>query len=101
MIVPWDKDIPFSALLVENDAPAIRHGWWLSSKPSKMASVGPKTLPMKSWALLLALGSGLLGGFILNLMPCVLPVISLKIFGFIKQAGTNRLSVFHHGLAFA
>ena len=101
MIVPWDKDIPFSALLVENDAPAIRHGWWLSSKPSKMASVGPKTLPMKSWALLLALGSGLLGGFILNLMPCVLPVISLKIFGFINQSGKSHAKILRHGLAFA
>ncbi|MFN2540852.1 MAG: protein-disulfide reductase DsbD domain-containing protein, partial [Chthoniobacterales bacterium] len=30
---------------------------------------------------------GFIGGFILNLMPCVLPVISLKIFGFIQQAG--------------
>src|SRR5437899_10667564 len=29
---------------------------------------------------------GFIGGFILNLMPCVLPVISLKIFGFIQQA---------------
>src|SRR5207249_2339882 len=33
---------------------------------------------------------GFIGGFILNLMPCVLPVISLKIFGFIQQAGQSR-----------
>src|SRR5205814_3637914 len=33
---------------------------------------------------------GFLGGFILNLMPCVLPVISLKIFGFIQHAGQDR-----------
>lgn len=31
-----------------------------------------------------------LGGLILNLMPCVLPVIGLKILGFAQQAGHNR-----------
>ena len=31
-----------------------------------------------------------LGGIILNLMPCVLPVLSLKLFSLIKQAGENR-----------
>ena len=43
---------------------------------------------------------GFLGGLILNLMPCVLPVISLKIFGFIRQAGQGRRSILHSGLAF-
>ena len=43
---------------------------------------------------------GFLGGFILNLMPCVLPVISLKIFGFIQQAGQSRERIFRTGLAF-
>ena len=31
-----------------------------------------------------------LGGIILNLMPCVLPVLSLKLFSLIKQAGEGR-----------
>ncbi|HEY6111512.1 MAG TPA: protein-disulfide reductase DsbD domain-containing protein [Chthoniobacterales bacterium] len=43
---------------------------------------------------------GFLGGFILNLMPCVLPVISLKIFGFIQQAGQSRRKIFRSGIAF-
>ncbi len=43
---------------------------------------------------------GILGGFILNLMPCVLPAISLKIVGFIQQAGESRRRVLQHGLAF-
>ncbi len=43
---------------------------------------------------------GFIGGFILNLMPCVLPVIALKIFGFIKQAGEAPEKVFRLGLAF-
>jgi len=47
-----------------------------------------------------ALGLGLIGGFILNLMPCVLPVIALKVFGFLGQAGESRRKVFRIGLAF-
>lgn len=43
---------------------------------------------------------GFIGGFILNLMPCVLPVISLKIFGFIKHAGKDRRSILRNGLSF-
>lgn len=51
--------------------------------------------------LLVALGFGFLGGIILNLMPCVLPVISLKIFGFVRQAGQSRARIALHGLAFS
>ncbi|MBA3237345.1 MAG: thioredoxin family protein [Parachlamydiaceae bacterium] len=41
-----------------------------------------------------------LGGLLLNLMPCVLPVISFKILSFVKMAGQSRTSTFQHGLAF-
>lgn len=40
------------------------------------------------------LGAALLGGLILNLMPCVLPVIGLKIMAFAKQGGESRSRVF-------
>ena len=33
---------------------------------------------------------GFLGGLILNIMPCVLPVIGLKILSFVEQAGHDR-----------
>lgn len=46
------------------------------------------------------LWSAFLGGLILNLMPCVLPVIALKIFGFVQQAGEEPRRVFRLGLAF-
>ena len=39
-------------------------------------------------------------GSILNLMPCVLPVISLKIFGFVQRAGQSRQKIFRSGIAF-
>ncbi len=34
--------------------------------------------------------TGFLGGLILNLMPCVLPVIGLKILSFLEQSGHSR-----------
>jgi thiol:disulfide interchange protein DsbD len=40
------------------------------------------------------LGLGFLGGLILNVMPCVLPVIGLKVFAFIEQAGQSRMKIF-------
>lgn len=42
-----------------------------------------------------------IGGLILNLMPCVFPVIGLKIMGFVQQAGENRRSIALHGVTFA
>ena len=35
-----------------------------------------------------------LAGLILNVMPCVLPVIGLKIMAFVQQAGQSRMQVF-------
>ena len=50
---------------------------------------------------LLAIALAFLGGMTLNLMPCVLPVISFKILGFIKLAGQSRKLIFQHGIAFS
>ena len=44
--------------------------------------------------------AALLGGLILNIMPCVLPVLSLKIFSFVKQGGEDPGRIFRHGLVF-
>ncbi len=42
-----------------------------------------------------------IGGLILNLMPCVFPVLGIKILGFVNQAGSDRRKVTLHGLTFA
>jgi len=42
----------------------------------------------------------LVGGLILNLMPCVLPVISLKVMALVSQAGESPARVRQLGLAF-
>jgi len=83
-------------VIVENGA---RRGWIVSSKQNtELAAPAKKSAPRGLLGYLLL---GLVGGFILNLMPCVLPVISLKIFGFMRQAGDSRAQILQHGLAFA
>ena len=49
----------------------------------------------------LAIGFGFLAGIILNVMPCVLPVVGLKVHGLIQQAGQAPGRVRLLGLAFA
>lgn len=48
---------------------------------------------------LLALAFG--GGILLNIMPCVFPVLGLKIYGFVNKAHSDRRKVIAHALAFA
>jgi thiol:disulfide interchange protein DsbD len=73
-----------------------RAAWQIGSAPG-VSTTG--TAPARG--ILTFLLFGFLGGFILNLMPCVLPVISLKIFGFVQQAGQSRQKIFRSGIAFA
>lgn len=49
----------------------------------------------------LALLFAFIGGMILNLMPCVLPVMSFKVMSFVKMAGQSRSLTFKHGLMFS
>lgn len=50
--------------------------------------------------LLWVLPTAFLGGLILNLMPCVLPVVGLKILSLVEQAGHNRREAMQLNLAF-
>jgi thiol:disulfide interchange protein len=40
------------------------------------------------------------GGILLNLMPCVFPVLGLKVLGFVELGGSDARRVAMHGLAF-
>jgi thiol:disulfide interchange protein len=51
--------------------------------------------------LLQAVIFGLIAGFILNFMPCVLPVVSLKIFSFVHNAGEKKTIIVKQGLLFS
>jgi len=72
-----------------------RAGWQITT-----ASIASTVRPAPARGFLTFLLFGFLGGMILNLMPCVLPVISLKILGFIQQAGQSRQKILRSGIAF-
>ncbi len=40
------------------------------------------------------LGAAFIGGLLLNVMPCVLPVLAIKILSFVQQAGESRSRIF-------
>jgi thiol:disulfide interchange protein DsbD len=50
--------------------------------PATPATLAPQNLPSSLW---LALLGALLGGMILNLMPCVFPVLAIKVVGFARH----------------
>lgn len=41
-----------------------------------------------------------IGGLILNVMPCVFPVLGIKVLSVVQQAGENKKQVLFHGLAY-
>ncbi len=45
--------------------------------------------------------AGILGGFLLNFMPCVLPVISIKVLSFVRQAQEDRRRIFWLSLTYS
>jgi thiol:disulfide interchange protein DsbD len=51
--------------------------------------------------LILYLFFAFLGGLLLNIMPCVLPVIALKVFGLVKMAGDRPARIRGLGFSFA
>ncbi len=42
-----------------------------------------------------------LGGLILNVMPCVFPILSIKILRFVEQSGDSTYKIFQQGLLFS
>jgi len=72
--------------------------------PAESKSAGSIVAPVNTiappslWKMLLY---AFIGGLILNIMPCVLPVIALKILGFVGQAKDNPRRVRKLGLLYA
>ena len=63
--------------------------------PAPVAAAGG--VPEGIGALCLSL---FIGGLILNLMPCVFPVIGLKVMSFVQMGGGSRRKVFTHSMIF-
>lgn len=95
-------------VVVANGGPGYANGWaYVVQAPMSVGAVGAAAgatgaasgsgSSMSIWA---ALGTALLGGLILNLMPCVFPVLSLKLIG-LAQHRTHSGPMAAHGVAFA
>ncbi|MBW3566026.1 MAG: thioredoxin family protein [Acidobacteria bacterium] len=82
--------VPGGPVAVEIDAPI-----------DAAFAIAPVTSARPPLTLLIALGLAFLGGMVLNLMPCVFPVVSLKILAFMQHSGDEPRRVRLHGLSFA
>jgi thiol:disulfide interchange protein DsbD len=84
----YDVSVPLGPSAAAGSSPANGPG------PAPAQTVAAPSL----WATLF---SAFLGGLILNVMPCVLPVIALKILGFVAQAKEDPRRVRRLGLIYA
>ncbi len=71
---------------------------WIDAPPTISAAKTPlkSSSGLELWMVFAALA----GGFILNFMPCVLPVIGLKLMGFVNQSGSSRAKVISLNLSY-
>lgn len=93
-------------VVVVKDTTGKRTGYHVSIPLPTMA----ETPPVKTGAntqsgtttltLLSALFFALLGGIILNLMPCVFPILSMKALSLVKLSGKEQKQAVHSGLAY-
>ncbi|MGY6555116.1 MAG: protein-disulfide reductase DsbD family protein [Wenzhouxiangella sp.] len=81
-------------LLVHADS---GQAWALSAEPGDLSTAGGLDGPEARPALALILLLALAGGVLLNLMPCVFPVLSIKAMSLVSGAGHDQRG---HGLAY-
>lgn len=83
-------------------SPFIKSGPSATELPPEFSQLTPVCIERKVTGIIQAILLGIIAGFILNLMPCVLPVVSLKVMALIhhKEAG-DRQSQRNHGLLFS
>jgi thiol:disulfide interchange protein/DsbC/DsbD-like thiol-disulfide interchange protein len=73
----------------------------LNSTPVTAIAAKDAAPSAKAVTFLPAIWLALLGGLILNLMPCVFPVLGLKVMSFVKLAGKKGGAAWVNALAFA
>jgi thiol:disulfide interchange protein/DsbC/DsbD-like thiol-disulfide interchange protein len=71
----------------------------LKAGPRYAPLTQPKAMPATSLPILILLA--IMGGMILNLMPCVFPVLSIKAIGLVEQAKKHPAAVRAKGMVFA
>lgn len=73
----------------------------VAAQPGGMSIDGTVATIAQPAGLWWQLMAAFLGGLILNVMPCVFPVISIKVLSFVKQAGEDRGQILRLGLVFS
>jgi len=69
--------------------------------PTMVADAASPAVDGEALSLWQALVFALLGGLILNLMPCVFPVLAMKAASFVRLAGHSRAEIRRDGMAYA
>ncbi len=82
---PVSARVPLK-LVVGPGGEAANGAWFDRTAAAAPAGAAGGSSPSLLWILVL----GMIGGLILNAMPCVLPVLSLKVFAFVRAAGQGR-----------
>jgi thiol:disulfide interchange protein DsbD len=105
LTIPIESEVKpinrMDGVLVIGSGPT-RQGYEINDKTVLAAGRAESNGPSVSLAgLLQMLAFALIGGLILNVMPCVLPVISLKVFGFVSEAGNHPGKAFRLSMAFS
>ncbi|MFA7482158.1 MAG: thioredoxin family protein, partial [Vulcanimicrobiota bacterium] len=63
-------------------------------------AAAPPAEPAGVGTVLFTLAAAFVGGLVLNLMPCVFPVLSLKVLGIVEQSRSEGRAAWHHGIVF-
>ena len=84
------------------DGGIVSQAFVIQATPSEAAAgpAGPAAPIIPAVSLLEAIGLALLGGLILNLMPCVLPVLSVKALALVAHADAGPGGAWRQGLAY-
>lgn len=91
--------LPIAARAEVNPAHAAVFGGTSEQTPDNVATAVVVT-PKAPLALVQLLLYGFVGGLILNIMPCVFPVLGIKVTSVVQQAGEDRRKVVLHGLMY-
>jgi thiol:disulfide interchange protein/DsbC/DsbD-like thiol-disulfide interchange protein len=93
--VAWRAEAPVSgtwpsAAPRAEVSPALQAALTANAAGATGAAASSNELPApSSTTFLAALFGALLGGLLLNLMPCVFPILAIKVLGFARQAGND------------
>lgn len=97
----FDIDTPIEEAGEKDLLSVLDHSSLSSNSIGVKSTTASQTQISFEGGLALALVFAFVGGMILNLMPCVLPVMSFKVMSFIKMAGQSRSLTIKHGLMFS